>query len=341
LISAGLALWLIFFFGRALRGREYLFLTGALEIAAMHWMASVFLIAVGVFIADLSCGFGFLFRETAIRIRTAGIVFGLLLVMVAHVQGIRPPRIETHDVLITGLPATLDGTTVAVMADLHAGEMMIGPRWLNARIGQVQALHPDCIVLAGDLFERSSSPEEMMPVMRRLSAPLGVWAVRGNHDAQRPGRRDVTGEILAGAGIRLVANESIKLADGLLLAGIDDLTASRRRPGEGEANLDRALLTRPSAATIFLSHTPWLAERAAAAGVDLMLSGHTHNGQVWPFNYLVRTRYPFMKGRYDIDGMALIVSRGTGTWGPRMRLWVPGEITLITLRAAMPVTPMK
>jgi len=76
-----------------------------------------------------------------------------------------------------------------------------------------------------------------------------------------------------------------------------------------------------------------MAERAAAAGVTIMLSGHTHHGQIWPFNYLVCTRYPLVAGRYDLDGVPLIVSRGTGTWGPRMRLWAPGEITLITLRA--------
>jgi hypothetical protein len=214
--------------------------------------------------------------------------------------------------------------------------MMVGSRWLNARIDQVQALQPDCIVLVGDLFERGSDPAELAPVMRRLSAPIGVWAVCGNHDALRPDRRDVAGEILADAGIRLLVNKWVEIADGLVLAGIDDRTSSRRRPGEGEANLDRALANRPAATTMLLSHTPWMTDRAAAAGVDIMLSGHTHNGQLWPFNYLVRSRYPYIQGRYDLDGLTLIVSRGTGTWSPRMRLWASGEISLITLRTPVP-----
>lgn len=330
-----MALWLIFFLGRVYGGNRYGALTVALEVAGMHWMGSVFLIAVGFFIADLVCGFGFLFRKTAVRIRTPGLAFGLILVFIAHVQGLRPPVIETHEVVIHGLPAELDGTTVAMMADLHIGEILVGSHWLNARIDQVQAFQPDLIVLVGDLFERSSDPNEMVPVMQRLSAPLGVYAVRGNHDALRPDRRDVTGEILAGAGIRLITNEWVKLTENLVLAGIDDLTSSRRRPGEGEANLDLALINRPEDPTILLSHTPWMTGRAAEAGVDMMLTGHTHNGQIWPFNYLVRTRYPFIGGRYDIDGMTLIVSRGTGTWGPRMRLWTAGEISLITLRSPM------
>ena len=72
---------------------------------------------------------------------------------------------------------------------------------------------------------------------------------------------------------------------------------------------------------------------AAQAGVGLMLSGHTHGGQIWPFGSLVRTVYPLIAGRYDIDGMTVIVSRGIGTWGPRMRLWRRGEILKLVLRA--------
>ena len=84
-------------------------------------------------------------------------------------------------------------------------------------------------------------------------------------------------------------------------------------------------------ATILLSHTPWQAEKAAGAGTSLMLSGHTHGGQIWPFGYLVRRVYPLLAGRYQVNNMAVIVCRGTGTWGPRMRLWQPGEILRITL----------
>lgn len=332
-VGSGVALWLVFFLGRVYGGKEFGFLTVAIEVLGMHWMGSVFLMAVGFFIADLACGFGFLFHKIAIHIRTSGMACGLILVFIASVQGIRPPVIESHEVVINGLPGGLDGTTVAVMADLHVGEIMVESRWLNARIDQVQAFQPDLIVLVGDLFERSSHPEELAPVMQRLSAPLGVYAVRGNHDALRPDRRDVTGEILANADIQLLTNEWVRITEGLVIAGIDDLTSSRRRPGEGEANLKRALDNRPEIPIILLSHTPWMTERAAAAGVNIMVSGHTHNGQIWPFNYLVRARYPFIGGRYDIDGMTLIVSRGTGTWGPRMRLWAAGEISLITLRS--------
>ena len=96
-----------------------------------------------------------------------------------------------------------------------------------------------------------------------------------------------------------------------------------------------ALANRPPGAAILLSHSPLQAGAAAAAGAGLMLSGHTHDGQIWPFGYLVRLSYPLLGGRYEVDGMPVIVCRGTGTWGPRMRLWRPSEILRITLRSGL------
>jgi predicted MPP superfamily phosphohydrolase len=115
------------------------------------------------------------------------------------------------------------------------------------------------------------------------------------------------------------------------LAGVDDLTSSRRSGGAVD-HVSKALADRPPGATVLLSHTPWQYEEAARAGVGLMLSGHTHGGQIWPFGYLVRLFYPLLAGRYEVADMPVIVSRGTGTWGPRMRLWHRGEILRVTLR---------
>jgi hypothetical protein len=126
-------------------------------------------------------------------------------------------------------------------------------------------------------------------------------------------------------------NRWVEIRPGFVLAGVADLTVRRRSDPQGEI-VTQVLDGRPSGATVFLSHTPWQAERAAAAGVGLMLSGHTHSGQIWPFGYLVRRVYPLMGGRYDVDGLTVIVCRGTGTWGPRMRLWRPSEILRVTLK---------
>ena len=144
-------------------------------------------------------------------------------------------------------------------------------------------------------------------MLQKLRAPLGVWAVTGNHEYYAGLERSVG--LLEAAGYTVLRDRAAEIAPGLVLAGVDDLGA-RRQFGRTDQ-----------------------ADKAAAGGAGLMLSGHTHNGQIWPFNYLVRLSNPLVGGRYEIGGMPVIVGRGTGTWGPRMRLWRPSEIVRITLRA--------
>jgi hypothetical protein len=99
--------------------------------------------------------------------------------------------------------------------------------------------------------------------------------------------------------------------------------------------LARTIPAAADSATILMSHipAPRIIEAASARGVDLMLSGHTHGGQIWPFSYAVQQRFARFAGAYDVDGMLLYVTRGAGSWGPRMRLWQAGEIIRLTLRA--------
>jgi predicted MPP superfamily phosphohydrolase len=184
------------------------------------------------------------------------------------------------------------------------------------------------VVLLGDIFEGHGPPENKLIVtLKQLYAPLGIWAVPGNHEFHGGGDMSLFEEV----SFKLLRTGWAEVRPGLVLAGVDDFTA-RRRKGQGGDPISQALVGRPSGATILLSHTPWQAERAAKAGVGLMLSGHTHGGQIWPFDYMVRSRYPLLEGRYEVDGMIVIVCRGTGTWGPRMRLWRPSEILRVTLR---------
>jgi predicted MPP superfamily phosphohydrolase len=213
---------------------------------------------------------------------------------------------------------------------LHIGTLL-GKQWLEARVDQVKAQQPDVVVLLGDIFEGHGQPqEELIPVFRRLSAPLGVWAVLGNHEFH--GRYNTNTSLLDYDGFQVLNNSWAEVKPALVLAGVDDLTANHRS-GQGGDPISKALAGRPPGATVLLSHTPWQADKAASAGVGLMLSGHTHGGQIWPFGYLVQHIYPLFGGRYEVDGMTVIVCRGTGTWGPRMRLWRPGEILRVTLYA--------
>jgi len=303
-----------------------------LEFVGAHWIGIVFLLLVCLLFTDLVTGFGWLLPQAARSLRAAAVLLAVGLSVFAMVQARRAPEVTDYEVRLAGLPAEHDGKVLVVMSDMHLGTM-IGKDWAEDRIDQAKALNPDMIVLAGDIFEGSEeSVRDWVPVLRELSAPLGVWAVSGNHEYYAGVRHTL--KLLSESGVRVLRDEWAEAAPGLLVAGVDDLTVRRRQSQDGAKFVDRALQGRPAnAATIYLSHTPWHATDAAERGANLMLSGHTHNGQIWPFTYAVRRVHPLTYGRYDVNGMTAIVCRGTGTWGPRMRLWQRGEMLRITLRA--------
>jgi hypothetical protein len=254
----------------------------------------------------------------------------LVLSLIALVQGLRPPVVRDHEVRLSRLPRERDGLTLVAISDMHLGTLL-GERWMSRLIDRVDELHPDMVFVVGDLVDGNvDHVEALVSTLKKLQAPLGVWSVTGNHEYYAGLDRSIA--LLEAAGYRVLRDRWVQVAPGLIVAGVDDLTA-RRQFGSNDRPLEKALANLPTGTVLFLSHSPWQTDRAAAAGVELMLSGHTHHGQIWPFNYLVRLRYPFIGGRYAVGGMTLLVSRGTGTWGPRMRLWGPGEILRIRLRS--------
>lgn len=288
----------------------------------------LFLVFVCLFPVDLATGFGRYFSSIAPRLRGWAMLGGCVLSIVATIQGVRPPVVIHDEVQLENLPKALDGTTIVALSDLHLG-YVLGPRWLESRVAQVQSLKPDIIVLLGDIFEgHGKNTETFVPVFRKLSAPLGVWAVDGNHENH--GKTEESRSSLDGTEIPTLQNEMTQPVPGLVLAGRSVLpnhdavaTTPPWNPSRGNS----------SGSIILLSHVPEDSQGAAQAGVGLMLSGHTHGGQVWPFSLLVAMAQPMVGGRYEINGMTLLVCRGTGTWGPRMRLWRPSEILRITLRS--------
>jgi predicted MPP superfamily phosphohydrolase len=228
------------------------------------------------------------------------------------------------------LPKDYDGLVLVEISDLHLGTLL-GQRWAERMVQRVNALKPELIVVDGDVIDGNvDRVEPLVPTLKKLRAPLGVWAVTGNHEYYA-GLRDSI-DLFQRAGFTVLEDRSTKVVPGLTIAGVDDLTA-RQGDGHTAIAVQKALSNRPAGATIYLSHSPLQAPAAAAAGAGLMICGHTHNGQIWPFNYLVHTRYAYMAGRYQVGNMSLIVCRGTGTWGPRMRLWWPSEIVRIKLRS--------
>ncbi len=326
----GLTLWGIFVLGLHLGHNGAGTAAAAVELVGMTWMAVLFLLFACLIAVDVATGFGILFPRTAPVLRGWALVAGGALSAIALAQGLRPPVVIDYEVRLSGLPGEMDGTTIVALSDLHLGTLL-GEKWLSARVEQVRKLCPELVVLLGDTFEgHGQVPEVLPPIFRRLSAPLGLWAVLGNHESY--GRDHAGEELVAEGGFRLLHDSWAEIKPGLVLAGVDYIGGGLRSVRRTGDPFGKALAGRPPGATILLTHAPPRREEVEGKGVGLVLSGHTHAGQVWPFSYFVRPRYEFFEGKHEKDGLTVIVSRGTGTWGPRMRLWRPGEILRITLR---------
>jgi len=252
-------------------------------------------------------------------------------------KGLGTVRVKPLTVALNRLPQSLDGLRIVQITDLHVGPL-VGGKWLKRVVDKVNALKPDLIVITGDLVDGSVKElrHHVAPIAD-LRAPHGTFFITGNHEYYS-GVEEWCAHV-AGLGVRVLRNERVSITAGYAnesfdLAGVDDW-ASRHFPGGGP-DLPKALAGRdPNKALILLAHQPAAAHEAAAHGVDLQLSGHTHGGQIWPFTYLVYLQQPYSKGLYRHNDTAtqIYVSPGTGFWGPPMRLGTSAEITHITLRS--------
>lgn len=272
-------------------------------------------------------------RVVAVAVAAVSVV----LLAWGHYEAMRVPRVKRLDVRVPRLGNGLDGTRVVVLADTHYGP--IDRAGWSARVAEaVNALDADVVVHAGDIADGT-------PVQRReQSAPLGTIRARlakvyvtGNHEyfGEAQGWLDRMAEL----GWEPLHNRHVEVergGDHLVLAGVDDVTAESSGLAGHRANLAGALAgADPDRPVLLVAHQPKYVEQAAAAGIDLQVSGHTHGGQIWPFNFLVRIDQPVVHGlsRHG-ERTQLYTSRGSGFWGPPFRVFAPSEITLLTLRPA-------
>jgi hypothetical protein len=265
---------------------------------------------------------------TAAAIATVGVADGMLNARGEH----DVVDVEVH---LPRLPRELDGFTIVQLSDLHCG-MTIGREFVARVVERANALAPDLIALTGDLIDGKVPDlrDDIAPIAE-LRAPHGVFAVTGNHEYYA-GVEPWIVEI-ARLGARWLRNEHVTITrDGASfeLAGIEDWSGDDYGH---PPDLHAALAGRdPSRALVLLAHQPRQVHAAAAHGVDLQLSGHTHGGQIWPWHYLVRMQQGgYLAGRYQLHATQLYVTRGCGYWGPPVRLLAPLEITRVILRSGV------
>ncbi|HEY8518150.1 MAG TPA: metallophosphoesterase [Candidatus Binatia bacterium] len=253
---------------------------------------------------------------------------------VALVGALRRPRDTRVEIELERWPRELDGFRIVQISDVHIGPMR-DRRFAREITERVNALEPDLIAVTGDLVDGPVAhlADEVAP-FAELRAKHGVFFVTGNHDYYSGA--DPWLEHVRKLGMRPLRNERVEIrANGAAfdLAGVDDHRGYLFGPGHGE-DVPKALAGRnPSRPVVLLAHDPSTFRSASQHDVDLQISGHTHGGQLWPFGYVVRLVVKYVAGEYQRGRSRLFVSRGTGFWGPPMRLGAPPEVVEIVLRS--------
>ena len=239
------------------------------------------------------------------------------------------PQVKRIQVPLARLPRSADGLRIALASDIHLGPLN-GAARMRRIVELINRLDADLVAIVGDLVD--GSVEHLGPSaapLADLRSRHGTFFVTGNHEyfsGYEPWIEEVTR-----LGMRPLRNERLSLPEGIDLAGVNDVTGQEY--GDGP-DFDAALAGRdPSRAVVLLSHQPVQAHDAARHGVDLQLSGHTHGGQMVPFNLIVRASgQPVISGLGEVDGMPVYVTNGAGFWGPPVRVGAPPDVTLVELR---------
>ncbi|HSD28997.1 MAG TPA: metallophosphoesterase [Vicinamibacteria bacterium] len=298
-------------------------LLGASDLAL--WLAGGAAVAAGVAEPGPAAGAG-----RALAVLVAGTALGA----VALRSGLRPPRLRRVEVGLRRWPRVLDGLRIVQISDVHIGSLL-GRGFAASLVRRVNELSPDLVAVTGDLVDGSVRhlADQVAP-LRELRARHGVFFVTGNHDHYSGA--EAWSEQARTLGMRVLRNERVAIEErGAVfdLAGVEDHHARLVSEGHAE-DLPGALDGRdPARPVVLLAHDPSTFKQASRFGVDLQISGHTHGGQIFPFGLLVRLVIPWVAGLYEQEGSLLYVSRGTGFWGPPMRLFAPAEITELVLRA--------
>ncbi|MBN2194613.1 MAG: metallophosphoesterase [Polyangiaceae bacterium] len=354
----GLGIPASFFLGRVLppdRGRTLLLVLNG-------WIGVMFWLFLALVVADLVGFLGLGIARLAgapvdpdRRLFLARLAAGTLVTAagaaatVGVASALGPVAVRDVPVVLRRLPSSLAGYTIVQLSDLHLGPTLRRP-FLERIVAQVNGLAADAVVITGDLAD--------CPVdsLRGLVAPLadlrtrqGVFFVTGNHEYYA-GAEPWCQE-LERLGIRVLRNDRVTLGNDSAtfdLAGVYDWDAARHPEAGHRMDLDTALEGRDhSREIVLLAHQPRILEEAARHEVGLVLSGHTHGGQIWPWRYFVRLQQPVVRGHFTFDGALspvgsngtgpaphgtqIYVSSGTGQWGPPLRLGAPAEITRIRL----------
>jgi uncharacterized protein len=266
--------------------------------------------------------------KTRLMLFRGSITIVSLMIIFGHINTWYPVT-NRLQVDLNGKNSEMNSVSLLLVSDIHLGTLTSKNR-IRKMVDKINALEPDIILLAGDILDEDVGPvihRDLGSAIKDLRAPLGVYGITGNHEYI--GGVDEATDYLSSHGIHLIRDSVVKINNSFYLAGREDL-AINQFTGRKRKNVEELLeMAGDDLPVILLDHQPFNLDRSAAAGADFQLSGHTHHGQLWPFNFITRAIYSISRGFGVIDGMKVYVSNGVGTWGPPVRIGSRPEIVLI------------
>ncbi len=331
-----------FFLGRLLERFTLSWFSSALVWIGSFWLAAMvhlYLILVGIDILRLVNYIipffpQFLTKDPEQTKHIAAIVvcsFVAIVVLAGHVNAVYP-RVRTLNLTIPKNSHQLTSLNVVAVSDIHLGTV-IGRSRLSKIVAKINALNPDLVLLPGDVFDEDIGPvikKNLGDMLRSIRSNYGVISVTGNHEYI--GGVEEACSYLTDHGILVLRDAVTKIADSLYIVGREDLSinrfAGKKRKTLEEllADVDRRY------PVILMDHQPFRLDEAVQNGIDLQLSGHTHNGQIWPFSYITRKVFELSWGYEKKENTHFYVSCGVGTWGPPVRTGNRPEIVNIKLQ---------
>ncbi len=301
------------------------FLTRAYYFLSALWIGAFFYLLLGAVVAGIVSLLSIAFGQTPLPHTIALLIMGIsVLVIVVAYRNAMVPQVKTIRVTIAGLPEIWRKRSVVFISDIHLGAILRSG-FLQRVVSRIDSLNPDLVLIGGDLFDGGgSNMNKLLEPLDQLQPELGIYMITGNHETYI--HQQAALEAINSTRIRLLQNEYVEI-DGLQLAGVEyPAMGEKSDPEEMLQRLDR---NKP---TILMFHEPRRVELFKKYGVNLHLAGHTHRGQIWPFNHITRLVYKGLDYGLHTDGeFNLYCSCGVGTWGPPFRTMSRSEIVLLEL----------
>jgi predicted MPP superfamily phosphohydrolase len=324
---------------RMAEGRGLEVLARVLSYVGFTWMGLIFLFFITALGFDLYQLFvslvGLIFRTNLSHLSLSPLLSFFISILVIAGVGVYGSfeawSVRSEEVVIKSpkVPTGVGTFTLVQISDVHVG-LIVREKRLTRILKEVKRAKPDLLVSTGDLVDgQIDNLTGLAELLNTVQPPYGKFAVTGNHEFYAGLEQAL--RFTEEAGFRVLRGETTVVAGFMTIVGVDDRTGKRFGLFNGAE--EGVLLKRVARGrfTVLLKHEPIIAHDAAGL-FDLQLSGHTHKGQLFPFNYIVKVFYPYDAGLFHLPHHAfLYVSRGSGTWGPPFRFLAPPEVTIIKL----------